>query len=225
MKILGVDTSTNILSVAIVEDKDIIANLSRTLEKGHSSGLVPMIEEILKKSNISLKQIDGFAVGIGPGSFTGLRVGVTTMKTLAFAVDKPIVGISSLDTIAYNGIGTSGLICPIVDAKRNQVYSAIYAWEGKVLKRLSNYLLTPVERLLKKIKGEALFLGDAVELYREEIIKIKEGTAKFAPKSFWFPQASRIALLGLEAFKRGERDNPYSLVPMYLYPKECTIRK
>jgi tRNA threonylcarbamoyladenosine biosynthesis protein TsaB len=225
MKVLGVDTSTNVLSVAIVEDKDIISNLSRTLEKGHSSGLVPMIGEILKRANISLERIDGFAVGIGPGSFTGLRVGVTTMKTLAFSVDKPIKGLSSLDAIAYNGVGAPSPICPIVDAKRDQVYSAIYAWEGKVLKRLSNYLLIPIGRLLKKIKGEVLFLGDGIELYKEEIIKIKKGKAMFAPKSSWFPQASRIAFLGLEAFKRGEMDNPYSLVPMYLYPKECTVRK
>lgn len=224
MRVLGVDTSTKVLSVAIIEDRDIIANLSCTLEKGHSSGLVPMIEEILKTSSLSLNQIDGFAVGVGPGSFTGLRVGVTTMKTLAFAVDKPIKGISSLDTIAYNGAGISSLICPIVDAKRNQVYSALYRWEGKVLKRLSNYLLTPVGKLLKKIKGEVLFLGDAIELYKEEIIKLKKDAAKFAPKISWFPQASRIAFLGLEAFKRSRRDDPYTLVPMYLYPKECTVR-
>lgn len=225
MKVLAADTSTEMLSLAIAEGEKLIANVDSLLGRKLSSHLVPMIDEMLRASNMELGEIGGFIVGLGPGSFTGLRVGITTMKGLAFAMGKPIVGVPTLDIIAHNAICSTQLICPILDAKKQQVYASIYQSNNGELRRISPYLLVTVDRLLEKIESSTLFIGDGIALYHKEITRTLGKRAQLGSKSLWFPKATVMARLGIERLKKGERDDLNNLVPMYLYSKECSIKK
>lgn len=233
MKILYLDTSSKYLSLAVAEDDKILSQMHRLLDRKRSSHLVSYIDKILKKAKLSLKKIDGFCVSKGPGSFTGLRIGITTVKGLAYVLQKPVVAIPSLDILAQN-VKKIELekdrnlplpVCPIIDAKQNKVYACLYqARNGKVVRR-SGYLLLPLEELLKKLKGEILFLGDAILLYREQIRRYRKIKPIFAEEKFWYPRASQALSLALMRFQKGTVDDINSLVPLYLYPKECQIKR
>lgn len=225
MKLLSIDTSTRNFSLAVSDGDKILNYRSVKLEKVLSSSIIPGIRSILDKSGISLKAINGFAVGLGPGSFTGLRVGLATIKGLAFATGKPVVGISSLDVLAMNVKREKAQICTLCDAKRNLVYACFYQREGNQIKRESPYLLTSIENVLKKIKERTLFIGDGVPLYREIILK--KVLAEFADERKCFPQARHLAGLALKRFQKSKLkgDNISKLVPLYLYPQDCQVRK
>ena len=126
MKILGIDTSTPIGSVALIDGENIVAEHTLNIVQAHSSRLMPAIDNVLKWGNITPDALDGCAVGIGPGSFTGIRIGVATAKSLCYAVDKPIVGVSTLEAIAYNLRWTDGIVCPILDARRSEIYGCTF---------------------------------------------------------------------------------------------------
>jgi tRNA threonylcarbamoyladenosine biosynthesis protein TsaB len=232
MKILFLDTSSKFLSLAVAEDSRILKQTHRLLDRKHSLQLVPLIDKILKQAKVPLKKLDGFCVGKGPGSFTGLRIGITTVKGLAFVLRKPVVAIPSLDILAQNTTKIKiakkrnlSQVCTIVDAKQNKVYSCLYRLRNGTIRRKSRYLLLPIEELLKKIKGEIFFLGDGIRLYRETICRRKKIRPFFGEERFWYPRASRAVPLALERFQKGRLDDINSLMPLYLYPKECQIRR
>ncbi|MCX5667224.1 MAG: tRNA (adenosine(37)-N6)-threonylcarbamoyltransferase complex dimerization subunit type 1 TsaB [Candidatus Omnitrophica bacterium] len=165
MIILAIDTSTDYLSLAILKDGRLIVKFHKRADRRHSILLVPTIEKLIKKAKLNIGKIDCFAISIGPGSFTGLRIGVTVVKGLAYALKKRIVAVPTLDVIAENAKSFKGVVCPVLDARKNKVYACLYKSDGKSLKRLSKYLLLPVADLLKKIKAmryNVLFLGDAM---------------------------------------------------------------
>ena len=235
MIVLGVDTSTEFLSVALIDGKKALANYDAVGKLNHSALLVPTIKKSLTKAKKKIKDIALFSVGIGPGSFTGLRVGVTAMRGLAIALDKPIIGVPTMDAIAYNALGSDpdhrslhneGLtpkICPILDAKKSQVYACIYDVDGDKLVRKSDYLLEPVERLIKRLTGRVIFLGDGIPIYRDKLSAKKTLKAEFIDDKRWFPKASVIVKLGLLMFNSGKHDDPYDLEPMYLYARDCNV--
>lgn len=208
MNILAVDTSTDRLSVALMKSGKIEGRFHRKTPMSHSRLLIPMIDRILKRSKLKLKNIDAFAISIGPGSFTGLRIGVTTVKALAYSLDRPIVAIPTLDVIAQNAKSFKGVICPVLDARKNKVYACIYKSNGKNVKKISGYLLLPLGNLIEKLKryDKILFLGDVM------------GTMKS-----WHPKASVVACLGFEYLRAKRFVSPEKLEPMYLYSKECDI--
>jgi len=223
MKILSLDTSTRILTMAINEDKEIIFEFEREIDSGCNKILFPLLKEILEKNSLSLEDIDLFAVGIGPGSFTGTRIALSVMKTFSYLKNKPIIGVSTLDTIAYNLRGEiNDLICPILDAKRGNLYTAIYQKRREKLERISEYLLISLEELIKKINSSVFFLGDGIFLYRKEILK-KIPQAKFGNCNLWYPKAGNLGIIAYERFKEGKSDSSFELVPLYLYPKECSV--
>jgi len=224
MKILGIDTSTRFLCVGISEDSRLIAEYNAEVGPRYSSTLISAIKELLKKNHLTLKQIDGFATGIGPGSFTGLRIGVTTMKALAFSLRKPLVAVSSLDVIAKNIIFYSHTICPIVDARRNLIYSCFYKLKDQMLQRKSPYLLLRPQDILRRLKTETIFLGDGLLFYQEYLKERLQNRAEFAKEEYWYPKAKSLLLLAGEKFRKDKLSDPYKLVPLYLYPKECQIR-
>lgn len=224
MKILGIDTSTESLGVALIEDGNLLLSSETVLGMRHSRDLIPTIKEMLNKASLAIGDVNGFAVGLGPGSFTGLRIGVTAAKTLSLISGKPVVGVPTLDVIACNGYYYPGAICPIMDARKRLVYAAIYDRGRAGLKRRSGYLLLPVEELLKKVKKKTLFLGDGVNLYGNTIKKIKRAKAEFAPCRLWLPRPDNVAMLGWNRLKRGRKDDTLRMVPMYLHSKECNIR-
>lgn len=240
MNLLAIDTSSKYFCLAVAKGDTIVAQFHKPLGAKLSRLILPTIDKALKKSGISIRRINYFAVGLGPGSFTGLRVGLATIKGLAFFLRQPIIGIVSLDALArsmnkFDGLTTltinpqasrriEGYICPIVDAKRRLVYSAIYSVNGK-LRRRSKYLLAPIEGLLKEIgkKHKVFFLGDGISLYHRDITKKLGKAAIFADESFWYPKPENLIALAREKIKNREFDNPDKIVPLYLYPKECQI--
>ncbi|MEA3305982.1 MAG: tRNA (adenosine(37)-N6)-threonylcarbamoyltransferase complex dimerization subunit type 1 TsaB, partial [Candidatus Omnitrophota bacterium] len=207
MKVLGVDTSTESLTVSVVDEKKSLANYHAIGKLKHSALLVPAIKNALSKSRIKIGNIGLFSVGIGPGSFTGLRVGVTSVRALAIALGKPFIGVPGMDAIAHNGYmylkrmeprKPDTVICPILDAKRKQVYACIYSRSSGKLRRKSKYLLCPIENLLKRLKGDVLFLGDAVCLYKKQLLNKRTLKASFLEDKRWLPKGDVIARMGLE---------------------------
>ncbi|MFH1655457.1 MAG: tRNA (adenosine(37)-N6)-threonylcarbamoyltransferase complex dimerization subunit type 1 TsaB [Candidatus Omnitrophota bacterium] len=225
MKILGIDTSSNNLSIAVSDDKNEIFEHNLDSGRNLSSLIIPAINDMLKCSRISLDSLDAFAVGLGPGSFTGLRIGVATIKGLSFGTSKPVIGIPSLDILARNVIDGDINICPLLDAKRNMVYSCIYENKNKYLKKRSDYLLIEIKDLIKRIKDKTIFLGDGLNIYKD-FIKNKLGKkASFADDKHWIPRAGNLVILASERIKEKRFDNPDKITPLYLYPKECQIKK
>ena len=223
MKILGIDTSTKNLSVAILDEDRLLAEFNGRDRLRHSQDLIPRIASLLKSARLALSDLDGFAVSIGPGSFTGLRIGVTTLKGLNLVTGKPIAAVPTLDALAYNISGEYKNICVIVDAKKNKVYACIYTKIDDKIKRETEYLLLPIEELLERIDSPAIFLGDGIGLYKEAISN-KLNSAQFAEENLWFPKASIVSKLGIEKLRKDEITGGDELVPMYLYSRECSIR-
>ena len=220
MRVLAIDTSSRVLSIAIVEEKEVIISTDWLVERRHSCELLPLLQQILHISTITLKDIDGFAVGVGPGSFTGLRVGIAVIKGLSVACKKRVIGIPSLDALAENVVYFDGQICPVIDAKRKQVYTSIYKREEAQLKRLTDYLLISPAEIVGMVDTPAIFLGDGVEL---SFFPEGKDAIYLADSSLWYPRASIIGRLAIERLKEGREDDLSNLTPIYLYPQDCQV--
>ena len=224
MKILAIDSSSKFLNIALGEDNLIIAEESHLLDRQHSALLVPKVKELLEKCNSNIGDIDAFVVGLGPGSFTGLRIGVSSVKGFGIATKKPCAGVASIDALAMNADVEKATVVPVIDAKRGQVYSAIYKRRknGSIFKT-SGYLLLTIDALMKKIKGTAVFLGDGISLYKEKIRRLGRN-AIFLDEEYWYPKASSLIKLGLKNIKRHRKQDLGKLKPLYIYSKYCQVR-
>jgi len=219
MILLAIDTSTDYLSLAILKGGKTLARFHKKADRRHSILLVPMIDKLLKKVKLKVKDVDCFAISVGPGSFTGLRIGVTVVKGLAYALNKKIVAVPTLDVIAYNAVSYKGVVCPVLDARKNKAYACLYRSDGKKLKRLSKYLLLPLADLLKKTSkyDKVLFLGDCYtdavkKLYNLHCVSVD-----------YHPRAEVVARLGMEQTRLKKFVKPEDLEPMYIYSRECDI--
>lgn len=221
MKILGIDTSTKFLCLGIY-DSNKIYEYTLEVGRGLSSLLALTIKRILDSLGWQAEDIDYFACGLGPGSFTGLRTGAATIKGMGFAVNKPIIGISSLDILARNAGNAEGPVIPVIDAKRNLIYCSIY--KNKGFTRIKPYMLLNEEKLFKSIKMSSSFLGDAIGLYKEKILANTKG-AIILEKDLWYPKPRNIIKIALERIKAKKLNNAFSIKPIYLYPKECQIKQ
>jgi tRNA threonylcarbamoyl adenosine modification protein YeaZ len=225
MKILGIDTSTKYLSVALIEDNDVLVAIDIKKELQHSTLLIPTIDKTLGKCNLKLKNVDAIALSIGPGSFTGLRIGVAACKAFNMALGISIIAVPTLDAIAYNFIEEEGeLLCPLLDAKKEKAYACFYektGLEGVSLKRLSDYLLLDIDSVLGKIKRPTLIFGDGIGLYAGHLRKNRY--AEISTKE-WYPKADIVAKLALPRAQKKEFTNPDGLVPMYLHSKWCQVK-
>ena len=222
MKILGIDTSTKFLSIGVYDGAKVYAY---NLEVGRrlSSLLAKTIKRILDALGWQASDIDYFACGLGPGSFTGMRVGVATIKGLAWSLHKPIIGISTLDILARNIKAVDAKVVPMVDAKRNLIYCSVYKTEGSIQKRITPYLLLTEAEFLKKMSVESIIFGDALPLYKENILRnIKNVT--ILDRDYWYPRGHNIIELALERIRDGRFSNSFKIKPIYLYPKECQIK-
>ena len=223
MKILGIDTTTKFLCLGIYDGSKVY-EYNMDLGKAQSSLLVPTIKRALDALGRSIGDIDYFACGLGPGSFTGVRVGMSTIKGFAWSINKPVLGISTLDILAKNIKINDGFIVPIIDAKRNLIYSSIYKAKRGTLKRIMPYMLLTKDEFFKKAKPYSIVLGDAVGLYKEDILRNIKGV-NLLDKDCWYPKAHNIITLALEKIKAKNWDNAFDIRPIYLYPQECQIRK
>lgn len=221
MKILGIDTSTPIGSVALIDDDNIVAEHTLNIVQAHSSRLMPAIDNVLKWGDITPDALDGCAVGIGPGSFTGIRIGVATAKSLCYAVDKPIVGVSTLEAIAYNLRWTDGFVCPILDARRNEIYGSVFHGGAK-WQRLTDDLCLPVDAFLDELNNHIspdsiiTFVGDGLASYGDAVREQLDETVCFADAIFNVPRGATIAKLGAQRLKQGDSDSYWTLVPNYV---------
>ena len=222
MRILGIDTSTKLLSLGVSYNTKIY-EYNIELATLVSRLLAPTIKRVIEAINCKVSDIDYFACGLGPGSFTGIRVGMACIKGLSWSLKKPVIGIPTLDIMAAGITEHKGYIVPCVDAKRGLVYCAIYRRKGLNTKRLTSYLLLKPQELIKKISPGTLIMGDAIGLYKEAINKAGKDVF-FADKDYWYPKGHCIIELAKEKLKAGKINNAFNIKPIYLYPKECQIR-
>ena len=215
MKILGVDTSTPIGSVGLIDGKRFVAEHTLSIVKAHSSRLMPAIDQILKWGDLTVHDLDACAVGIGPGSFTGIRIGVGTIKSLCYALKKPIIGISTLEAIAYNLRYTDKLICPILDARKDEVYGALFRG-GKILLRKSDDLCVPIEALLSQIDDDVIFVGDGLRRYAPVVQEQFGDDVPLADPIFNVPRGASIARIGYDRLHNGQSGDYFSLTPNYV---------
>lgn len=218
MKILAMDTSSVNATVALCDEKRILGEYTISGDRAHSQIIMPMLDDVLKRSNMSVRDIDVFAVALGPGSFTGLRIGIAAMKTLACALDKKIIGISSLDSVASNFAYTSGFICPIFDARRNDVYNAVYQ-NGK---KLVDDRICDFDDVLIEMSGkEVIFAGDAVVKFADRIMSFNNSSWHIAPINLSMQRASSLCHIALQRALMGEFDTPDTMRPIYIRPSQA----
>lgn len=218
MRILGIESSSLVASVAIVTDDILTAEYTMNFKKTHSQTLLPMLDEIVKMLEMDLDTIDAIAVSAGPGSFTGLRIGSATAKGLGLALKKPLIHIPTVDAMAYNLFGTSALICPIMDAKRSQVYTGWYHFEENFEVVRPQYACA-VEKLIQELnqRGEkTLFLGDGVPVYRDWIKEQATFPVTFVPAHVSRQRGASVAALGACYFKDGKIETAAQHTPEYL---------
>ena len=219
MKVLGIDSSGMVASVAVVEDTQMLAEYTINYKKTHSQTLLPMLDEIGKMIELDLSTIDVIAVAAGPGSFTGLRIGSATAKGLGLALKKPLVSVPTLEGIAYNFCGSDKLVCPMMDARRSQVYTGIYKFSGNELEKVEDQMAVPVEEILEKLNQlgkEVILAGDGVPVYLDKIEKELKVPYLLAPSHLNRQRAGAVAALGMQYAQAGHLETAMEHQPNYL---------
>ena len=219
MKILALDSSGLVASVAVVEEEYTIAEYTVNYKKTHSQTLLPMLDEVVKMTELDLGSIDAIAISGGPGSFTGLRIGSATAKGLGLALQKPLIHVPTLEGLAYNLCGTPGIICPIMDARRNQVYTGVYSFEKEDLQIVEPQMAVGIDELTEKLnaRDEAVtFLGDGVPVQREYLKEHLTVPYRFAPAHMKRQRAASVGMLGVKYYKAGKIETAMEHQPDYL---------
>lgn len=219
MKLLALDSSGLVASVAVIEDDTLLGEYTINHKKTHSQTLLPMLDEVARMIELDLSELDAVAVAAGPGSFTGLRIGSATAKGLGLALDIPLVSVPTTDGLAYNLYGHRDLVCPLMDARRRQVYTGIYAFTDAGMEVLLPASALGIEEILErlgKLGRPVVFLGDGVPVFRAEIETNCRVPFSFAPAHLNRQRASAVAALGLELVKAGKIESAAEHRPEYL---------
>ncbi|MCI9140355.1 MAG: tRNA (adenosine(37)-N6)-threonylcarbamoyltransferase complex dimerization subunit type 1 TsaB [Lachnospiraceae bacterium] len=228
MKILAVDSSGLVASVAVVEEDTMLAEYTVNYKKTHSQTLLPMLHEIVQMIELDLHSVDAIAVSAGPGSFTGLRIGSATAKGLGLALQKPIISIPTVEGLAYNLVGTNKLICPIMDARRNQVYTGLYQFEGQQLLCLREQCAVSIEEIIDCVNEQGrtvIFLGDGILTYGQNIEKGVTVPYEMAPAHMNRQRAGSIAALAFQYGKRNKMEDAKEHIPNYIRPSQAERMK
>ena len=223
MKILALDSSGLVASVAVLEDDNCIAEYTINYKKTHSQTLLPMLDEVSKMIELDLSSVDAIAVAAGPGSFTGLRIGSATAKGLGQALNKPLIGIPTVDGLAMNMYGTDKVICPLMDARRNQTYTGLYEFVRKdksfklaVLKEQCAVALEEIIDSVNQLGREVIFLGDGVPVFKTQLEEKVTVPYSFAPASCNRQRAAAIGVLAFSYAKEGKLEAAEAHMPDYL---------
>ena len=224
MKLLTIDTSTSTCSVALTIGDRLVAEYLLSLEKTLASRLLRSVDAVLADAGLAVADLDGIGVALGPGSFTGLRIGVATVKGLALAARKPVAGFSSLAMLAMNLPWAAYPVCPMFDAKKKEVYTALYDCQDFPVPVIADCVVPPGD-FLERVDGPTIFVGEGALAYRELIVARLGGKALFAPPSSHQPRASQGAPLARGAFARGEVIPPAALVPRYIRASEAELAR
>jgi Glycoprotease family. len=228
MKILAVETATLTASCAVVEDGRVLGEMSTSHAKTHSQQLVPMIGYLMDVLDLKTDQIDLYAASTGPGSFTGLRIGIVTIKGMAYAMNKPVCGIPTLDALAYSVNDFSGVICPMIDARNDQVYAAVYRKKDGRFSRISDYFaghITELAEMLCEFREDVLILGDGAPIHYEALKKTGCLNVHRADSALFVPRAACTALLAERQARQGNLSSPFELVPFYLRKSQAERMK
>lgn len=223
MKILAIDSSGLVATVAVVENNELLAEYTTNYKKTHSQTLLPMLEHVKEMIDLDLNTVDYLAVAAGPGSFTGLRIGSATVKGLGLALKKPVVEVPTLEGLAYNMCGTDHLVCPLMDARRNQVYTGIYAFEAKeqswqmdTVKEQCAVDIAEIIEACNDLNKPVVFLGDGVPVYAAKIAELCKVPYTFAPAGMNRQRAATIAVLAAKYAEEGKVVSAAEHAPEYL---------
>lgn len=240
MKVLAIETSTMLGGISLLDDSSgLIAEVRLNVKSTHSERLMPEIDHVMKQSGLELSDIDVFSVSIGPGSFTGLRIGLSTAKGFSFATGKPIVAVPTLEALAWNLPFCRYPVCTMLDARKKEVYAALFLWEGNGFVRLIGEMSVNVDMLMEEVKriigsgkGEGeilddkiLFIGEGALLYKEKIVEAAKEKATFPSLEKMIPSPANIASIGVQKALRGEFSDPISLVPFYIRRSEAELKR
>ena len=224
MKLLAIETSTMLGGVAIMDNDTLVAEARINVKVTHSERLMPEIDHVLAQSGLEISDIDVFAFAVGPGSFTGLRVGLSTVKGLVYATGKRLVAVPTLEAFAWNLPFSEYPVCPLLDARKKEVYAGLFKWADSGFTRVIDEQAVEIGRLLSEIKGPTVFLGEGALIYRERIMETLNDQALFAPPHKILPSPSNVAYLGMKMAEKGDFSDPAGLVPLYLRRSEAEVK-
>ena len=242
MRVVGIDSSSAPASAALIEDGRLIAERRHPgssaghaagltgLKSNHAEILLPLIESVMVEARTTLGEVSGLAVAIGPGSFTGLRIGLSTVKGLAYGWGIPVVGVSTLLAQATRAGDFDGVICALLDARKNEVYAALFRTRQRELTRLTEDLLVPAGSVIDQVRGAVgdmpcLFIGSGARRYEKLLLDALDGKSRLCAEDSVCSCAAAVARLGMERMRRSETDDLGKLVPVYLRPSEAEARR
>jgi tRNA threonylcarbamoyladenosine biosynthesis protein TsaB len=225
MKILALDTTTKSCSIAIVDEESLLTEVTIVKEQTHSKHLMDIIDWVIGMSALTVSELDGFAVTKGPGTFTGLRIGISSAKGFAMATGIPLLGVSSLEALAMQASLSPYLICPLLDARRGEVYFSRYRFQkGRLKAEIEESVSTPAEAV-SDINEPCIFIGNGARLYHDSILDKMGNLAHFAPFVQYTIRASTVAFLGMDKFKNAEVDDGYTLSPNYIRKSDAELNR
>ena len=226
MNTLAIDTSGKAASIAILSDHSVLCEIYLNTGLNHSVVLLPELDRALKLLNMKLEDLDLLVSTTGPGSFTGLRIGLSTLKGMALSLRKPLVGVSTLEALARNICAEGVLICPVLNGPMDEIYTALYRYQpDSGYECILKDQVTDIPALVKNIPGPAVILGEGVPRWKTRIMEVLPEHARFVPESFNICRASVIAGIGLENFYRHETQDMVTLIPSYLRASEAELKK
>jgi len=226
MTFLGIETSTPCGSMALVDEDRVLAEWSLRVARSHSERLLPDLAHMLMSAGLEMNQIDGIAVTIGPGSFTGLRIGLTTAKALALASGKPIVGIPTLDVLAENVSSSPLLACPALDARRGEIFAAFYRKEPSGnTKRVSGYLSLTPQALIERIEEPTVLLGDGALLHRDRLLSLASHEIQFASLEHHHPRATALCKLARRKHSTEGGAHPRDIQALYVRASDAELHR
>ncbi len=222
--ILAIETAGMVGSVALVADGMCIAENSLQSHLTHSRRLLVGIDQLMEGARLSLADIDAVVVSMGPGSFTGLRIGLSTAKGLIMATEKPLIGVSTLDSLACQLMFVPQLICPILDARKKEVFCALYRCDAQgYARRTSDYMVLSPERLAEEIHEPTVFVGDGIQAYGSLFKSVLGDNAMFSPTEIFFPRAASIGMLAISKFRERNFLDPVTATPTYIRASDAEL--
>lgn len=225
MLVLGIESSTMQGGVAIAGPGGLLAEYTLNIAATHSERLLPAMDQVLRDARLSLGEVEGYAIALGPGSFTGLRIGLGTLKGLVLAAERPVAGVGTLEALAWCFPFCRYPICPILDARKHELYAAVFRFEGGGLRRLRQDAAMPLPALVDLIREPTLFCGDGLDAYGRALAEALGPLAVFPPRGLAGSRPGAVAVLGRERLLRGEGDPLERLSPRYLRPAEAELRR
>lgn len=225
MIVLAIETATIVCSSALAKADELLAEVSLCTGRNHSERLMPSVKELLNLAGLNLEQVGAIAVSLGPGSFTGLRIGLATAKSLAYALNIPIVGVPTLEALAYQLAGTEALIVPLMDAQKKRFYTGFYEWQQNELKEVkpTEILgLGDLKQQLSELNRRVILVGEGAKMYGHEICE-ELGHCQMAQPHLILPRAATIAMAAMKRLKQNQTDDVMTLAPLYLRQSEAEI--